>query len=32
MEKARRYYERFLELAPPDDDAVPKVRAILEAK
>lgn len=31
-EKARRYYQRFLELAPPDDEAVPKVRAILEAK
>lgn len=29
LRKARAYYERFLELAPPDDDAVPKVRAIL---
>lgn len=28
-ERARKAYERFLELAPPDDDAVPKVRAIL---
>ena len=32
MEKARRAYERFLELASPDDDAVPKVRAILESQ
>ena len=31
MEKARKYYERFLEVAPPDDDYVPKVKAILEA-
>jgi tetratricopeptide (TPR) repeat protein len=31
MEKARKYYERFLELAPPDDEYVTKVKAILEA-
>lgn len=30
MEKARKYYERFLEVAPPDDEYVPKVKAILE--
>lgn len=30
MEKARRYYERFLEVAPPDDEYVPKVQAILD--
>jgi ABC transport system ATP-binding/permease protein len=30
MEKARKFYERFLEVAPPDDDYVPKVRAILD--
>jgi tetratricopeptide (TPR) repeat protein len=30
MAKARRAYERFLELAPPDDDQVPAVRKILE--
>jgi tetratricopeptide (TPR) repeat protein len=29
-EKARKYYERFLEVAPPDDESVPKVRAILD--
>lgn len=29
--EARRYYERFLELAAPDDESVPRVRAILEA-
>jgi tetratricopeptide (TPR) repeat protein len=29
-DRARAYYERFLELAPPDDEYVPKVRAILE--
>jgi pSer/pThr/pTyr-binding forkhead associated (FHA) protein len=31
MEKARKYYERYLEVAPPDDEYVPKVRQILEA-
>lgn len=31
MEKARKWYERFLEVAPPDDDYVPKVKAILDA-
>lgn len=31
MEKARKYYERYLEVAPPDDEDVPKVRKILEA-
>lgn len=31
MEHAKEYYERFLEVAPPDDENVPKVRAILEA-
>lgn len=31
MEKARKYYERFIEVAPPDDEYVPKVRQILEA-
>ena len=30
MDKARRYYEQYLELAPPDDEYVPKVRAILD--
>lgn len=30
MEKAKKYYERFLEVAPPDDDYVPKVKQILE--
>jgi pSer/pThr/pTyr-binding forkhead associated (FHA) protein len=30
LEKARKYYERFLELAPPDDESVAKVRDILE--
>lgn len=30
MEKARRYYERFLDVAPPDDEYVPKVQAILD--
>lgn len=29
-EKARKYYERFVEVAPPDDPDVPKVRQILE--
>ena len=29
-EKARKYYERFLEVAPPDDEYVPRVRSILE--
>ncbi len=31
MEKARKYYERFLDVAPPDDDYVAKVKAILDA-
>ncbi len=31
MEKARRAYENFLEVAPPGDDYVPKVKVILEA-
>lgn len=31
MEKARKAYETFLEVAPADDEYVPKVRAILEA-
>lgn len=31
MEKARKYYERYLEVAPPDDEYVPRVRQILEA-
>jgi pSer/pThr/pTyr-binding forkhead associated (FHA) protein len=30
-EKARKYYERFLEVAQPDDEYVPKVKALLEA-
>lgn len=30
-EKARKYYERFIEVAPPDDPDVPKVRQILDA-
>jgi hypothetical protein len=30
MEKARKYYERYLEVAPPDDEYVPRVRQILE--
>lgn len=30
MDKARKYYERYLEVAPPDDEYVPKVRQILE--
>ncbi|MFZ5441085.1 MAG: FHA domain-containing protein [Myxococcota bacterium] len=29
-DKARKYYERFLEVADPDDEFVPKVRALLE--
>lgn len=29
-DRARAYYQRFLEVAPPDDEYVPKVRAILE--
>lgn len=29
-EKGRQAYERFLEVAPPDDEYVPKVRSILE--
>jgi tetratricopeptide (TPR) repeat protein len=28
--KGRKFYERYLELAPPDDKDVPKVRGILE--
>jgi ABC transport system ATP-binding/permease protein len=28
--KARKYYERFVELAPPDDKDVPKVKGILD--
>lgn len=32
MEKARRNYERFIELAPPDDQAVQRVRDILDGK
>lgn len=31
MEKARKAYEQFLAVAPPDDEYVPKVRMILEA-
>ncbi len=31
MEKARKNYERFLQVAPPDDEYVPKVKAILDA-
>ncbi len=31
LEKAREAYEQFLEVAPPEDEYVPKVRAILEA-
>ncbi|MEW6433977.1 MAG: pilus assembly protein N-terminal domain-containing protein [Myxococcota bacterium] len=31
MERARTAYQRFLEVAPPDDVHVPKVRQILEA-
>lgn len=31
LEQARLAYERFLEVAPPDDEYVPKVRAILAA-
>ena len=31
MEKARKYYERFLDVAPPDDEYVSKVKAILDA-
>lgn len=30
MERAKKYYERFLEVAPPDDEYVVKVRNILE--
>lgn len=30
MEKARHSYQRFLEVAPPDDEYVPKVQAILD--
>jgi tetratricopeptide (TPR) repeat protein len=29
MEKAKKYYQRFLEVAPPDDEYVPKVKAVL---
>lgn len=28
--KAKKYYQRFVELAPPDDPAVPKVKKLLE--
>ena len=31
MVKAKEAYERFLEVAPPDDEYVPKVKAILDA-
>jgi tetratricopeptide (TPR) repeat protein len=31
MEKARKFYERFLDVAPPDDEYVPKVKQILDA-
>lgn len=31
MEKARKFYERFVEVAPPDDEYVPRVKAILDA-
>ncbi len=31
MERARKNYERFLQVAPPDDEYVPKVKAILDA-
>ena len=31
MEKARKFYERFLDVAPADDEYVPKVKAILDA-
>jgi pSer/pThr/pTyr-binding forkhead associated (FHA) protein len=30
MEKAREYYEKYLEVAPADDEYVPKVQKILE--
>lgn len=30
QQKARKNYERYLELAPPDDEYVPRVKAILE--
>jgi hypothetical protein len=29
-DKALKYYNRFLEVADPDDEMVPKVRALLE--
>lgn len=31
MEKARKAYERFLDVAPPEDEYYPKVEAILDA-
>lgn len=31
MERARQYYAQFLQVAPPDDEYVPKVKAILLA-
>jgi tetratricopeptide (TPR) repeat protein len=31
MEKARKYYEKYVAVAPPEDEYTPKVRAILEA-
>ncbi len=31
MEKARKNYERFLQVAPPDDEYVQRVKAILDA-
>jgi pSer/pThr/pTyr-binding forkhead associated (FHA) protein len=30
MEKARKYYQRFVEIAPPDDEYVPRVKQILD--
>ncbi|MGV3621413.1 MAG: hypothetical protein ACO1OB_11385, partial [Archangium sp.] len=30
LQKARKFYERYLELAPPDDEYVPRVRSILD--
>ncbi|MFT3710385.1 MAG: FHA domain-containing protein [Archangium sp.] len=30
MEKAKKYYERFLVVAPPDDEYVPKIKNLLE--
>jgi tetratricopeptide (TPR) repeat protein len=31
MAKAKKYYERYLEVAPAGDEYVPKVKAILQA-